>query len=145
VPDQELGALLADATRRLIDAERPILETHGLSMWGYAALSQLAREAAPTQVALARAMRYDKNRLIGLLDQLQAQDLIVREPDPADRRNLIVRLTSAGRQRHAAARVDIDVMEDRLLDGLTREDRETLRRSLVRIAQAETGQPGLEG
>ena len=117
-----------------MDEEGPILRAHGLSMWPYAALSQLALEPAPTQVALARAMRYDKNRLTGLLDELQAQGLIAREPDPSDRRNLIVRLTPAGRSRQSAARADIDLMEARLLDKVPPEDREALRRTLLRMA-----------
>jgi len=106
-------------------------------MWAYAALAQLAQEPAPTQVALARAMRYDKNRLISLLDQLQAEGLIVREPDPADRRNLRIRLTPAGQQRHAAVRAQIDLMETRLLEGLSGKDQHILRTSLARLAQVE--------
>src|SRR4051812_50149882 len=84
--EQDLAALTARTTRRLIAAERPILKAHGLSMWGYIALSHLAHEPAGTQLALAEAMRYDKTRLIGLLDELEREGLVTREPDPADRR-----------------------------------------------------------
>ena len=41
---EDLGALFARITRRLIELERPILDAHGLSMWGYVALNRLARE-----------------------------------------------------------------------------------------------------
>ena len=44
-------------TRRLIDAERPLLTEHELAMWDYVVLSHLAREPAGTQLALAEAVK----------------------------------------------------------------------------------------
>lgn len=131
---EDLGALFARMTRRLIDAERPLLAAHGLSMWGYIALSHLARRPAGTQLALAQAIRYDKTRLIGLLDDLEREGLVTRTPDPADRRARIVELTRAGQARHAAAQADIRAMEEELLGDLNAGDRDRLRRTLVRLA-----------
>lgn len=132
--DEDLGALFARITRRLIDAERPLLAEHGLSMWAYIALSHLTGAPAGTQLALAQAIGYDKTRLIGLLDELEGERLITRTPDPADRRARIVTLTAAGRRRHSAARASIRAMEDELLAGLSATDRDRLRRTLGRLA-----------
>src|SRR5437763_9854651 len=115
---EDLGALFARITGRLIDAERPLLEAHGLSMWAYIALSHLAQRPARTQLALARAIRYDKTRLIGLLDELERDGLIARSADPTDRRAHAVTLTEAGEARHAAAQTDIRAMEDEFLKHL---------------------------
>ena len=134
--EQDLAALSARITRRLIDAERPLLDAHGLSMWGYIVLSHLAHEPAGTQLALAEAIRYDKTRLIGLLDELERQDLVTREPAPADRRARIVSLTPAGKRRQAAAQADIRAMEDEFLGPLSAADRDRLRRLLTRLAAA---------
>ena len=134
--EQDLAALSARITRRLIDAERPLLDAHGLSMWGYIVLSHLAHEPAGTPLALAEAIRYDKTRLIGLLDELERQDLVTREPDPADRRARIVSLTPAGKRRQAAAQADIRAMEDEFLGPLSAADRDRLRRLLTRLAAA---------
>jgi DNA-binding MarR family transcriptional regulator len=112
---EDLGALLAYAARRVIDAERPLLDAHGLSMWAYVALTRLAREGAPTQLELARQMGYDKTRLIKILDDLEAHGLITRRPDPADRRAKVVELTAAGREKHAAVVSSIRSMEHELL------------------------------
>jgi DNA-binding MarR family transcriptional regulator len=131
---EDLGALCARMTRRLIEAERPLLDEHGLSMWAYIALSHLAQRSAGTQLALATAMSYDKTRLIALLDDLERRGLVSRTPDPADRRARIVELTAAGRQRHAAARADIRAMEDELLGGLSATQRTLLRRTLAELA-----------
>jgi DNA-binding MarR family transcriptional regulator len=134
VDREDLGALFARITRRLIDAERPLLAAHGLSMWAYIVLSHLARRPAGTQLALAAAIRYDKTRLIGLLDELERDGLITRKPDPADRRARTVDLTAAGRTRHAAAQADVHAMEDEFLGDLSATDRDRLRRALARLA-----------
>jgi DNA-binding MarR family transcriptional regulator len=113
--NQDLGALLARATRRVLSEEEPLLAAHHLSMWAYIVLSRLAASPAETQLSLAREIGYDKSRLIGLLDRLEDDDLIVRTPDPADRRAKIVTLTASGRKRYADARRAIRKMERRLL------------------------------
>jgi DNA-binding MarR family transcriptional regulator len=131
---EDLGALSARVTRRLIDAERPLLAAHGLSMWAYIALSYLARQPAGTQLALAEAIRYDKTRLISLLDELERDGLVTRKPDPTDRRARTVNLTPAGKKRHAAAQADVRAMEDEFLGDLSATERDRLRRVLARLA-----------
>ena len=81
----DLAAALATLTSRLIAAERPILDAHDLSMWGYIVLSRLRRGEAPTQHVLAADIGYDKTRLIAVLDDLEHRGLVTRTPDPADR------------------------------------------------------------
>lgn len=135
--EEDLGALCARATRGLIEAERPLLDEHGLSMWQYIALSALARGPAPSQLQLARAIRYDKTRLIALLDELEAAELISRQPDPNDRRVRLVSLTHKGGNRYAAARRAIRAMEDRKLGELDPAARRLLRSGLARLAEPE--------
>jgi MarR family transcriptional regulator, organic hydroperoxide resistance regulator len=134
--DHDLAALCAQLARRLADAERPILEAHGLSMWAYVALSHLARAPAGTQLELAQAIRYDKTRLIALLDSLEADGLITRAPDPADRRAKVVALTPEGRARRAAAQDAIRAMEADVLGALPEAERARLRRALARAVDA---------
>jgi DNA-binding MarR family transcriptional regulator len=142
MPDREdLGALFTRVSRRLIEAERPLLAAHGLTMWGYVALSRLARGPAPRQLALAEAMGYDKTRLIALLDALEADGLVTRAPDPADRRARVVRLTAAGRRRHAAAVAEIRAMEEGWRGELSAGERETLLAVLPRLARQGSSSP----
>jgi DNA-binding MarR family transcriptional regulator len=105
-------------------------------MWAYVALSHLARAPAGTQLALAQAIRYDKTRLIALLDTLEADGLITRAPDPADRRARIVALTAAGTARHAAAQRAIRAMEGDVLAALPEAERTRLRRTLAKAVDA---------
>ena len=131
--NEDLGALLAGAARRVIDEERPLLLEHGLSMWGYVALSCLAEAPASSQLLLADKMRFDKTRLISLLDELADAGLITREPDPGDRRARVIALTPAGRDLHRATRRSIRKMERRLLAGIDAADLRILRDILGRL------------
>jgi DNA-binding MarR family transcriptional regulator len=131
---EDLGALLARAMRRIMEAERPLLEAHGVSMWAYAALTLLARGPAPTQLALAEAMGYDKTRLIKILDGLEGDGLITRAPDPSDRRARVIELTPHGRAKFAAIQQDVHAMEEELLSALSAAERKALRTALPRLA-----------
>jgi DNA-binding MarR family transcriptional regulator len=131
----DLGAMFARITRRLIAAERPLLARHGLSMWGYIALSQVVRAPAGTQLELARAIRYDKTRLIALLDELERDGLVIRRPDPADRRARTIEITAEGRRRHAAARASIREMEEDVLAGLDDDRRAALLEALAVLSR----------
>ena len=135
--NEDLGALCAGAGRALAEAERPILEEHGLTMWQYVVLSALSPGAAPSQLVLAQQIHYDKTRLITLLDGLVAEGLVSRSPDPSDRRARVVRLTPLGVRRHAAVRDAIRVMEERMLTGLSPEERRVLRAGLAHLAHSD--------
>lgn len=130
----DLGALFARMTRRMIAAEEPILERHGLTMWEYVALSRVVRGPAGNQLALAKAINYDKTRLVRLLDKLEADGLVAREADPADRRSYLVTATAQGRRRHAAVVKDIRAMEEELLAGIPAQERTALLAALARLA-----------
>jgi DNA-binding MarR family transcriptional regulator len=122
--------MLSRLTRALIEVERPILAAHELSMWGYIVLTALRDQPMRTQAALARAIGADKTRIIGVLDDLQRRSLIEREPDPADRRVRLLRLTADGRRLHNSVRRAIRDAEKRLLDRLPATDQPGFLRAL---------------
>ena len=99
----------------------------------YGILSVLMESGPITQAELAETLRLDSGWLVGLLDQLEAEGLVVRAADPVDRRRHAVSLTPAGkRRRQQAARIGRRV-EDELLQSLEPEEREELRRLLRRL------------
>jgi DNA-binding MarR family transcriptional regulator len=123
---EDLAALFTRISRRLIEYEQPLLDSHRLTMWEYVVLTRLTRRAAPSQLALARAIDYDKTRLVALLDGLERRGLVARVPDAADRRAHAVRLTPAGSRLHAAAQADIRAMEADVLGALSEREQRTL-------------------
>ncbi|TDV52104.1 MarR family winged helix-turn-helix transcriptional regulator [Actinophytocola oryzae] len=135
---RDLGASFAYLTRALVEAETPILRAHDVEMWDYVVLSALESGAAPTQSELAAVVRRDKTRLIPILDRLESRGLLSRTPDPADRRNRVVALTSEGRAVMTACREDIRVMEAEFLAEVPAAERRVFLEVLEKLA-ARTG------
>ncbi len=67
-------------------------------------LSRLDREGAQTTSGLAAAERVRPQSMAQTLAELEADELIARHPDPADRRQVLIELTERGRDRLAEDR-----------------------------------------
>jgi DNA-binding MarR family transcriptional regulator len=133
----DLAATLAPLVRELINAELPVLEAHGLSMWGYIVLSALDRSPVRSQAALADAIGADKTRIIATLDELQERGYIQRCPDPDDRRVRLLALTESGRAVKDAAQAAIQRGEERWLGRLSANDRRVFLRVLRQLSAAD--------
>lgn len=100
----------------------------------YAVLHQLAEAGPLSQQALARALRIHPSNLVGLIDELEGAELLVRRRDPDDRRRYLLELTAkGGRRLGQAERATLDA-ERELLSPLSRAERERLRELLSRLA-----------
>jgi DNA-binding MarR family transcriptional regulator len=130
----DLAAMLAPLIREMIAAELPVLEAHGLTMWGYSVLVALDRSAIRTQAALAEAIGADKTRIIAILDELQQNGLIERMPDPEDRRARLLAITKKGHRVKDAAQTAIQRGEERWLGTLSAGDRDTFLRVLQQLS-----------
>ena len=131
---RDLAAMIVPLGRTLTAAEQPVLRAHGISMWGYVVLNALGREPLRTQAALAQAIGADKTRIIAVLDALQEQGLIAREPDPADRRARLLSLTAEGRRLRATVQTAIQDREEHLLARLPAADRRGFLRALEALS-----------
>ncbi|MHA7665530.1 MarR family winged helix-turn-helix transcriptional regulator [Mycolicibacterium sp. HS_4_1] len=132
----DLAALLAPLLRELMAAEQPVLDEHGVSMWGYVVLLALDETPMRSQAALAQAIGADKTRIIRTLDDLQADGYIERTPDPDDRRVRLLSITSAGRRLKDAVQVDIQRGEEQWLGELSADERRVFLSVLQRLAPA---------
>ncbi|MGW2051608.1 MarR family winged helix-turn-helix transcriptional regulator [Streptomyces sp. NPDC001858] len=101
---------------------------------GYLVLVALAGGEPPSQLALAKEVSLDRTVMTYLLDDLEAQGLITRRPDPRDRRARQVLITDTGRARLARVRHGLSIAEARLLADLSDQDAEELRTLLSRVA-----------
>jgi len=127
---RDLAAMFAPLARALIAREEPVLQAHGISMWGYVVLTALVEQPVRTQAALAQAISADKSRIIGVLDDLQQRGLIRRQPDSADRRVHLLSLTPAGDKLRRSVEAAIRGSEEEVLAALPPADREAFLRSL---------------
>jgi DNA-binding MarR family transcriptional regulator len=129
----DLAAMLVQLARQTVAAEQPVLDAHGLSMWGYIVLTALDHSSIRTQAALAEAIGADKTRIIATLDELQECGYIERIPDPHDRRARLLAITEAGRSVKTAAQTDIQRGEERWLGELSANDRSVFLRVLRQL------------
>ncbi|MCA5892298.1 MarR family winged helix-turn-helix transcriptional regulator [Isoptericola sp. NEAU-Y5] len=125
-----LAALLREWSARVAAACADV--PHGGR--GYEVLAAVARDAPPTQAALAARLGIDRTVMTYLLDELVGCGLVERRADPADRRARRIVATDHGR----AVLTDLDgrvrTAEDALLAGLAPADRDVLRHLLERAA-----------
>ena len=131
----DLAAMLAPLLRGLIAAELPVLETHDLSMWGYAVLLALDESPVRTQAALAEAIGADKTRIIPTLDELQSKGYIGRRADPDDRRVRLLAITDSGREVKDRVQAGIQRGEERWLSVLSADERRLFLRALQEMTR----------
>jgi MarR family transcriptional regulator, lower aerobic nicotinate degradation pathway regulator len=94
-------------------------------------------QARPTsQQALIDSIGVDPSKLVGLLNDLEAEGLIVRRRDPDDRRRHIVEVSKLGRTRLQAAEKAAAAVEDRLFAGIDAEQRAELLNVLAQVADS---------
>ena len=117
------GNLTADLARRAS------FSSHGLETWEWDVLSALRRQGAPYQMtpgALLRATLVTSGTMTNRIDRLAEAGLVRRQPDPRDRRGVLVTLTDLGRSKADDALADLLGRERALLASLGPGDQETL-------------------
>jgi MarR family transcriptional regulator, lower aerobic nicotinate degradation pathway regulator len=90
------------------------------------ALTVLRDHGSPTQQALAITLHTDRTNLVGLLNELESDGLILRRRSNEDRRRHIVELTGQGEQRLTEAESALAAAEDDVLSALDADQREML-------------------
>ena len=103
---------------------------------GYLVLVAVSRAEARSQLTLAERLAIDKTQMTAVLDALQAEKLVVRVPDPNDRRARLVRITKRGEQRLKRAQNSLHDAEEYLLGPLGGDERTVLRRLISQVASA---------
>ncbi len=133
----QLCILVARCRRVLWSSGHRELEGHGETMWTWQVLTYLARGEASTQIELATATVQHPAALSRQLADLEAQGLVRRHRDPADRRRMFVELTDAGRARHDALRALVYGATAKRLAVLSAAEQATLQRLLAKLEGGE--------
>ena len=121
----------ADRGRALVAAA---LAGEGLKMWHHVVLSAVAEAGPVAQAELVREVGLDAKDMVGVLNDLQAAGLVVRAPDPHDRRKNAVTVTAQGRRLLARCERATRKANDELLAPLTVVERELLTALLTRVS-----------
>lgn len=118
-----------------------ILRPAGLTALQYTALTVLARHPDLTSAQLARNSFVTAQTMADMVTTLHERGLIERHRDPADRRRLVLALTTRGRRLLGRYRGRVAALEAEMLSGLTARQAADLRRSLLSCRSALSGHP----
>ena len=122
----------AAARGRALVAEA--LAAEGMKMWHHVVLSAVRDLAPVAQADLGRGVRLDPKDLVGILNDLQSAGLVLREPDPADRRKNAVSLTDEGARLLKRCEKVAREANDELLAPLSVAERAQFMSLLIRIS-----------
>src|ERR1700684_1804308 len=133
-PDLDVAPLqvlsrVSRLARHLDIARRGAFAAHGLESWEFDVLSALRRAGPPFQLtpgALLRATLVTSGTMTNRIDRLAAAGLVYREPDPRDRRGVLVTLSGHGMAAVDAAFTDLLEREQGLLSRLGPEEHRVL-------------------
>ncbi|HET9187729.1 MAG TPA: MarR family transcriptional regulator [Acidothermaceae bacterium] len=126
---EALAAAVIRLARHLELARRETLAARELEVWEYDVLLALRTTDAKAGLspgALVGATQVASGTMTNRIDRLARRGLVTREPDPGDRRGVLVRLTPTGRRRVDQARGDVRKAEARMFDALGSRKRQQL-------------------
>src|SRR6266699_5871136 len=129
VEPMQVLSRISRLARHLDIARRGAFAEHKLESWAFDVLSALRRQGPPFQLtpgALLRATLVTSGTMTNRIDRLAAEGLVRREPDPRDKRGVLVTLTGQGQVRVDAALAGLLRRERVLLAGLDAGERQHL-------------------
>ena len=127
-------------------ARRAAFTAHDIESWEFDVLAALRRAGEPYELSPGRLLRetlVTSGTMTNRVDRLAARGLVERQPDPDDRRGVIVRLTPEGRSAVDAAFTALLDAEHALLVAIPERDRTKLA-ALLRQLLAPFHAPGAE-
>ncbi|MFC9841781.1 MarR family winged helix-turn-helix transcriptional regulator [Streptomyces sp. NPDC060223] len=133
LPSWLLGRAAAHGRALVAEA----LAAEGMKVWHHVALSAVSDLGPVAQAELGRGIRLDPKDLVGVLNDLQSAGLVVREPDPADRRKNAVSITEEGRRLLKRCEKAAREANDELLASLSTAEREQFTGLLIRISDTD--------
>lgn len=142
VPDDSaahLAELFFQLSKRIRTRSAEHLAPLGLTPGQARALRVIARSDVPLRiVALAAQLDIVPRSATTVVDALEQAGLVTRQPDPADRRSVLLTLTEAGRARLTQLQDTRRQTAEYLFQALPPPDRAHLARILDALTQATT-------
>jgi len=129
LPSRLLNLAAGYAQRQVSDQ----FATLGSRIWHYAALAALAEFGPDSQSGLSDRTGIYRSDLVATINELTVRGLVVRAPDPADRRRNAITLTDEGRRHLKRLDALIADAEAEFLAPLSEADRAELTRILQLI------------
>jgi DNA-binding MarR family transcriptional regulator len=116
---------------------------YGQSMTRFDVMSQLARagDNALGVSALSASLIASSGNISRLLDRMQSEGLVRRQPAPNDRRGIIIQLTGKGQKLFAQMAISHEQWITALLKKAPKAKQQVLLNALVDLQAALSGEP----
>ena len=131
--DESLADALGAVSRQLREKSAETLAPWGIAPAHLRALRTLSRHGTMRLSELSERLQIAPRSATEVVDALQARDLVLRRPDPADRRATLVEVTDHGAGILAEIRVTRGTEAGRVFGRLSRADRAELARILSKL------------
>jgi DNA-binding MarR family transcriptional regulator len=131
--ENSLGFLLAKSYQKGYALFKAPLEKFSLTPKQFSLLAFLWKQDGLSQVELSDKCQIDRTTLGGLIDRLQKQGYVRREPNPEDRRAFQIYLTDIGQALEDELLAIARKVTDSFTAGLSSAETETLRQLLKKL------------
>jgi len=132
--ENSFGYLMRRVTQVLVAQVDKRLESHGLTQAQWGPLFFIGQRGVSTLAELSRELQMDAGALTRTLDRLEAKGLCRRERSTQDRRVVHLSLTPEGQATMAPVPEVLCQVSNRLLDGFTQEEWQTLMQLLRKLS-----------
>ncbi|MEU1374503.1 MarR family winged helix-turn-helix transcriptional regulator [Streptomyces triculaminicus] len=132
LPSWLVGRVAARGRGLVADA----IAAEGLKLMQHAVLAATAEYGPVAQADLGRRLAVDPKDMVGILNHLQDAGLVLRAPDPADRRKNAVAVTPDGEAVLRRCAALAETANDELLSPLAPKERQQLMALLTRLHEA---------
>ena len=132
----EILSRVTRLARHLDRARASAFAEHGLDVWEFDVLAALRRAGKPYELspgALVSQTMVTSGTMTNRVDRLTSRGLVERQPEPRDRRGVIVRLTDDGLSRVDDAFAALLAREHALLEGVDPTKRAELASLLLHL------------
>ncbi|MFD8966558.1 MarR family winged helix-turn-helix transcriptional regulator [Streptomyces sp. NPDC059568] len=133
----EVVELIGTVVARYYEEYDQAAAEHSLTGAQARVLRLLSMEPMPMR-RIAQKLKCEPSNVTGIVDRLEARDLVERRPDPADRRVKLAAPTEKGRATAALLRNSLNFAREPLA-ALSEEERRVLRDLLKRMLGEDVG------
>ncbi len=120
------------------------LTPHNLTTVQFASLVGINENPGVDATRLSAIIKFDKATLTGVIDRLEAKELIVRKPHPSDRRARTLHLTRLGERVLREASVAARDTREAVLEPLPRAERKQLLALLTKLIELHADHEHME-
>ena len=132
-PPRHVGSLIGHVARRLRLRSELVLTRLGLRPRHLMTLAMLRDHGGCSQQALTSMLEMDATNVVGLLNELEAENLVERRRSPQDRRRHVVELTDVGVKQLTKAELALAAVENEVFGALNIDQRQTLYNMLQQV------------